>query len=197
MTNALQPASAFPNWKPINVFGLDVERREELTIASFAAAKGKASLLKAAVHGAYGAALPTSPQRVTLGKGVDALWAGPDQWLAIADRQRGRDLENELRPILNGFGSVTDQSDARAVVRVSGPRARDLLAKGVPIDLDPRAFPANGVAITHAAHIGVILWQLGATQTYELAMFRSFADSFERWLHQSTEEWAIATPDAA
>lgn len=191
MTNALQPASAFPHWKPINVPGLDIERREDLTIASFAAAQGKRAMLSAAINAVYGGSLPTSPQRVSLGKGVDVVWAGPDQWLAIADRQGGRDLENELRPMLDGLGSVTDQSDARAVVRISGERARDLLAKGLPIDLDPRAFPANGVAITHAAHIGIILWQVNATPTYELAMFRSFADSFERWLHHSVEEWAI------
>ena len=37
-----------------------------------------------------------------------------------------------------GVAAVSDQSDARLVLRVSGPRVRDVLAKGVPVDLHPR-----------------------------------------------------------
>ena len=110
-------------------------------------------------------------------------------WMAIAERGQSRDIEVELKPLLDGLSSVVDQSDARAVVRISGPRARDVLAKGVPIDLHPRAFKGNGVAITHANHVGIILWQIDDAPTYEIAMFRGFADSFAHWLLESAEEF--------
>ena len=87
------------------------------------------------------------------------------------------------------MSSIVDQSDARAVVRISGSRARDVLAKGVPIDLHPRAFKANNVAITHASHIGIIFWQIDDAPTYEIAMFRSFADSFAHWLIELSAEF--------
>jgi heterotetrameric sarcosine oxidase gamma subunit len=186
----LQASSAFLDWHDIQSPELEAVRRDGLTIASVAAASGRLAPLNAAMVASYGTALPSTPSRVALRDDLQAIWSGPDQWLVIADRAQGRDLEAELAPRLQGLASVTDQSDARAVVRISGPAARSLLAKGVGIDLHPRVFPANGAAVTHASHIGVILWLTDDRPTYDVAMFRSFADSFGRWLHHSALEWA-------
>ena len=79
--------------------------------------------------------------------------------------------------------SATSRTAAPSI-RVSGPKARDALAKGVPIDLHPRAFRSGDAAVTTVAHIGVHLWQLDDTPTYEIAVFRSFARDFWRWLMQ-------------
>lgn len=186
---ALKPRSAFLDWHPPATPDLTVAPRETLTMASFAAARGKEAALREAIRAGYGAELPDHAARVT-GVGISFVWAGPDQWLAIAERENGRDLETELKALLTGIASVVDQSDGRVVVRISGPRARDVLAKGVPIDLHPRAFKPGNVAITHASHIGVILWQLDDAPTYEAAMFRSYADSFAHWLFESAAEYA-------
>ena len=187
---ALAAYSAFTNWTPVKSPTLTIGVREDLTMASFAAAKGKADALKAAILKAYGVELPSSPERIQ-GRDIAFVWYGPDQWLAVAGRGSGagRDIEMELKPLLAGLASVVDQSDGRAVVQISGPRARDVLAKGLPIDLHPRAFKANGVAITHASHIGVILWQTDAAPTYEIALFRSFSDSFTHWLLEAAAEY--------
>ena len=50
-------------------------------------------------------------------------------------------LARDLAERLKGLASISDQSGGRTVIRISGPRARDVLAKGLPIDLDPRGFP--------------------------------------------------------
>lgn len=181
----LNAEPAFSGSCAISAVDLNVACRDDLTITHICAAKGKAHLVNAAIQGAYGKPLPTKPQRVAMNCDVEMIWAGLDQWIAVAPRGKDRDLEQELKPVLRGLAAVTDQSDARAIVRVSGDRARGLLAKGVPIDLDPRVFPENGAAITHASHIGVVLWQVGSDAVYDLAVFRSFADSFERWLRHS------------
>ena len=182
----LKPTSAFSHLEPWTSPGLAIEPRENLTIASFAAAKGKVSALTAAVRDAYGVELPRRPERV-VGRDICFIWAGPDQWFAVADRAGGRDLELELKPRLSGLASVVDQSDGRVVVRVSGPLARKVLAKGVPVDLDARAFGVNAVAITHASHIGIIMWQIDDVPTFEMAMFRSYADSFTHWLLEAVQ----------
>jgi heterotetrameric sarcosine oxidase gamma subunit len=184
----LEPASAFLHWTPIAHASLTAAPHETLTMASFAAARGKTDALAEALRAAYGLELPRRPGRAE-GNGIAVVWAGLDQWLAIAERGAGRDLETELKPRLAGLASVVDQSDGRVVVRISGPRARDVLAKGLPIDLHPRAFKPGDVAITHASHIGVILWQLDERPTYELAMFRSYADSFAHWLDEAAAEY--------
>lgn len=189
----LAPRSAFLDWHPPATPDLAVSVRETLTMASFAAARGKEDALREAVRSAYGADLPKRGGRVE-GKGIAFVWTGPDQWLAVAEREQGRDIEAELKTTLAGIASVVDQSDGRVVVRISGARARDVLAKGVPIDLHPRAFRPGDVAITHASHIGVILWQTDEAPTYEAALFRSYADSFAHWLFESAAEYATHKP---
>jgi heterotetrameric sarcosine oxidase gamma subunit len=185
----LTPSSAFLDWHPPVTPELAVSARETLTIASFAAIRGKEEALREAIRAGYGAELPRRAARVT-GVGIAFVWAGPTQWLAIAERENGRDLEGELKAALAGIASVVDHSDGRVVVRISGPRARDVLAKGVPIDLHPRAFRPGDVAITHASHIGIILWQTDEAPTYEAALFRSYAGSFAHWLFESAAEYA-------
>jgi sarcosine oxidase subunit gamma len=176
----LAEQSAFAGMKTMLLPGLTISARDDLTLASLAAAKGKRDGLTAIVEDTYGVKLPAKPARIE-GADIAFVWAGPDQWLAVAARNGGRDLERELKPLVAGLGAVTDQSDARAVLRISGPAAREVLAKGIPIDLHPRVFAPGSAAITHASHIGVIMWQLDATPTYELAVFRSFARSLADW----------------
>lgn len=188
VSQTLAARSAFTDWKPLKTSQLAIDVRETLTLASFAAFKDKKDQVKAAIRERYDVDLPDTPQRVE-GKDIAFIWAGPDQWIAIAEREQNRDIEVELKPLLDGLSSVVDQSDARAVVQISGPRARDVLAKGVPIDLHPRAFKANNVAITHASHIGIIFWQIDDAPTYQIAMFRSFADGFAHWLLESSAEF--------
>jgi sarcosine oxidase subunit gamma len=180
----LAERSAFADAKGTVSKELTIGVRDGLTLASFAAAKGKRAALAAAVQDRYGLTLPSTPARVE-NSGIAILWSGPDQWVAAARRADGRDLERELKPLLAGLASVVDQSDARAILRISGPRSREVLAKGVPIDLHARVFGPGDVAITHASHIGIMLWQLDAAPTYELAVFRSYAQSLADWLEAS------------
>lgn len=183
-SQGLAERSAFTHVKQMATPELSISPNDGMTLASLAAAKGKREALAAAIQEKYGVMLPSTPQRVE-GNGIAILWAGPDQWLVMAERTNGRDLEVELKPVVAGLAAVTDQTDARAILRISGPRAREVLAKGVPIDLHPRVFAPGSVAITHASHIGVILWQLDAAPTYELAVFRSFAQSLADWVEES------------
>ena len=180
--------SAFADWAPRSTTAVAFGIRDDLTIASLAAAKGQTEALSAAIRKAYGIDLPTVSARVA-SKDIAFIWSGHDQWIAIAERQNSRDLETELKPQLTGLAAVVDHSDGRAVVRVSGQRARDVLAKGIPIDLHSRVFKTNSVAITHASHIGVTLWQIDDTPTYDLALARSFANSFTHWLDHASAEY--------
>ena len=178
---SLKPRSPFTDFKPLASANLSIEQRDTLTIASVAARKGQDHALAAAVKTHYGVELSSSPKRVD-NKGVAFVWAGPGLYLAMAERTAGRDLETELKAKLGGLASIADQSDGRAVLRISGTAAREALAKGLPIDLHPRAFKSGDVATTHASHIGVTIWQIDDAPTYEIALFRSFAGSFWHWL---------------
>lgn len=186
---SLTTRSAFANRCSLACRNLTINTRDNLTIASFAAAEGRTAALNEVFNNTYAMSLPGIGQWAP-GQDICILWNGPEQWLALAERCNDRDLERELKSRVVGLASVVDQSDARAVVRVAGPRAREVLAKGVPIDLHPRAFQPREIAITHANHIGITLWQLDTYPTYEIALFRSLAHSFADWLEAAALEFA-------
>lgn len=116
-----------------------------------------------------------------------AVWSGPDRWLLSAER----DVEAELRQLLGQTASVSDQTDARCVIRVSGPRAREALAKGVPLDLHPRAFGVGDAATTLAAHVSVQIWQLDDGPSYDLAVARGYAADFTAFLLHAAAEFGV------
>ena len=169
--------------------GVTVRPRDGLALARVIARKGRADDLAAAIRSRYGLDLPVTPKRVTQG-GLAVIWSGPGQWLAVAED--GRDLALELSKAIGAFAAVSDQSDGLAVLRVSGPRARDALIKGVGLDLHPRAFGPGDAAVTVIAHVGAQLWQLDDRPTYEIAAYRSFAGSLWRWLEASAAEFGCA-----
>ena len=116
-----------------------------------------------------------------------AVWLGPDRWLVLADG----DIERQLRERVGDAVAVTDQSDARCVIRVGGPRARDALAKAVPLDLHPRAFRPGNAATTLAAHLTIQIWQLDDAPSYNLAVARGYAADFAAFLLHAAAEFGV------
>ena len=161
--------------------GLAVSEVVGCSIVSIAARKGQSGPLQTAVKKLFKTELPTTPRRVEA-DGIAFLWAGPDQWIAITDMALHPDFDHELIKKLGKFASFTDQGDARTIIRVSGPASRDVIATGAPVDLHPRAFKPGDVALTHASHIAVAIWQIDDTPTFEFAVARGFAQSFWHWL---------------
>ena len=166
-----------------------------LGLATVACRKGQPAALSAAVRKAYGVDLPAS-SRVAQGAAVRFIGYGPGQWLAVSEALANEALASELAAKLQGLASVSDQSGGRTVLRVSGNRARDVLAKGLPLDLDPRAFPLGSAATSAISHIGVQLWQADDTRSYDLAIFRSLSESFWRWLTASAAEFGYEVTPA-
>jgi sarcosine oxidase subunit gamma len=171
--------------------GVTLALRHDLALATVIARRGQQNQLTQRVRETFGLDLPTTPRRVEAGP-TAFVWSGPGEWLACAEGIEPHTFEARLRSELAGLASISDQSDSRTVVRVSGPRARDMLAKGVMLDLHPRAFGPGDAAVTSVAYIGVHLWQMDAAPTYELAVYRSFAASFWRWLISAGAEFGIA-----
>ena len=166
-----------------------------LSLATVACRKGQAAALSAAVRNAYGVDLPAS-SRIAQGAAVRFIGYGPGQWLAVSEALANEALASELAAKLQGLASVSDQSGGRTVLRVSGNRARDVLAKGLPLDLDPRAFPLGSAATSAISHIGVQLWQADDMRSYDLAVFRSLSESFWRWLTASAAEFGYEVTPA-
>jgi sarcosine oxidase subunit gamma len=166
--------------------GLFITERLGLGLATVAARKG--APVRAAVKSSYGVDLPND---ATVGQGsqVSFVGYGPGQWLAVSETLAGAALARDLKQRLKGLASVSDQSGGRTVLRLSGPRARDVLAKGLPIDLHFRAFGPGSAAASMISLMGVQLWQVDDVPTYDIALFRSLSASFWRWLTASAAEF--------
>lgn len=182
-----------PRWTPVTAWeGIAAPGRHGRTgeagvVITLGGHVGMASVLApaAALAAHYGTALSETPRSHMIGD-MTLIWTSPGQWLALsADRH----LATRLAAEIGSIAAVSDQSDARAVVRVAGPRARDVLAKGCLIDLHPRAFGPGQAAMTAFGHINVMLRQLDDQPTYEIALFRSMAESFWHWLSASAAEF--------
>jgi heterotetrameric sarcosine oxidase gamma subunit len=158
-----------------------VTERVGVSLCSVIARKSFNAQLADLARAEFGVELPRTPRSTGPGT-IEFIWAGPNQWLALSERDEGKALEQRLRSSLGPAASITDQSDGRTIVRVAGPRLRDVLAKGVHIDLHPCAFKPGDTAITTVAYINVHFWQVDDTPTYDITIFRSFAVAFWEWL---------------
>ena len=121
-------------------------------LAELTAFKGQKEALAHAIENAFGIALPAANKSASK-DGVTFVSIGPGKWLVTGEGPSEKDLLVRLEKAARSFAAVVDQSDARALVEISGERARAALAKGIMIDLDPSAFKIGGAATSFAVHL--------------------------------------------
>ncbi len=137
-----------------------------------------------------GLSLPTVPNRFSQEGSRQALWLGPDEWLLVLDGEDEMGAAEGLRQALAGqHVAVTEVGHARTVIGLSGPRARDALGKGCPLDLHPRAFGPRQCAQTLLARTDMILLQLDGAPSYEINVRRSLAHYVWTWLEDAAREY--------
>ena len=153
--------------------GAELSVRHPCSIVAIIARKGKANTLVKALGEL---------------KNWTVQWAGADQYYAVSERHGEAALHAELKAKLTGLASVSDQSHGRVIIRIGGPRSRNVLAKGTPVDLHTDEFPVGKSAVTQMAHVGVHLTRTGE-DSFELSVFRGFAESFWEWLTEQSEEF--------
>ena len=123
------------------------------------------------------------------GPDVTLLWTGADQWLAVSSRQSVEVLGNAVRAGLGGADSTfTDLSHARTVVRVGGAMARDLIAKGCPLDVD--ALVPGDSASSMLGSFNVII-HCRAKDSFDFYVFRSFGLAMWEWLCEEALEFGV------
>ena len=136
-----------------------------------------------------GAPLPRQCGHTTAAGPHTVFWLGPDEWLVLSHAD-GPVVAAELRETLAGDpGSVVDVSANRTTLELSGPAARQVLEKGCPLDLHPRAFGPGRAVSTTVGPVAVLLWQVDEAPTYRLLPRSSFADYLARWLIDAMSEY--------
>lgn len=86
-------------------------------------------------------------------------------------------------------GTLVDLSHARTIIRVSGIEMPALMARQVPLDLRPAAFPEGSVASTGLDHVAVTLHARDSGM--DLYCFRSFGLALWEHLTESAAPFAL------
>jgi heterotetrameric sarcosine oxidase gamma subunit len=176
---------------PGGAVGVLVSERTNLTLASVVARRNSTGAVARRIHKVFGFEPPLQPRHVGA-DGVAFAWTGPAQWLAIGAGARADALVGRLRAELSGLASISDQTDGRVLIRLRGPDVRNLLARGLPIDLHVSAFAPGHAGVTMLGQVGVYIWQVDAQPTYDLAVPTSYAAYAWRWIVAAAAQFGLA-----
>ena len=133
-------------------------------LATLMPLRGQSGALAGALQAAHGLALP-EPGRFTSAGAVRLAWFGRQSYLLTGTMPDAS---------LATHAAVTDQSDAWVRIILSGPGAEDVLARLVPVDLRPAAFPPGSAIRTELFHMQAAILRLSGTAV-EVMTFRSMA----------------------
>jgi sarcosine oxidase subunit gamma len=170
-----------------------LRERKALTAIQVLTFKGKHQAAAAAIGKALGIECSTEPGVSSSDGKTQVSWNGPNSWMIVAsDDETGRAPGELLGMLQNAVGdsaAVVDQSHGRCGLRLSGPRARQVMAKNTAVDLHPRAFGPGRCALASVAHMNASIVQVDETPTYDLFVIRSLARSFAHAIEQACHEF--------
>lgn len=156
--------------------GNEIARVEQVTARGMITLKGDLSeaWMKNAATGVTGVDMP-GPLSCAFVQERGIGWMAPDEVLIFLPHAEVAQTILTLQDNLAGrLATVVDVSDARALFRLTGPHAREVLAKLTPADMAPAAFPAGSFRRTRLAQVPVAIWAEG-DGSFGLICFRSVA----------------------
>lgn len=143
----------------------------------------------AAVSAALGVQWPVAVGSTVLAPGLRVVWAGPDDWFVLSKNHHPAALVQTLRTAQAGHHcAVTDVTGGYTLLNLTGPRVRELLAQGCPLDLHPRMFRVGQSAGSVFFKASVWLWQTDDVPTYEVLVRTSFQSYVWLMLERATAE---------
>jgi methylglutamate dehydrogenase subunit D len=134
---------------------------------------------------------PEHPNTVASQGPTRILWLGPERWLIVRPGSSGRDLVSELTEKLSSdAAAIVELSAGRCVFAISGPLAREVLAKELPLDLSLGEFPIGHCAQNSMAHIGVLVNATGE-DAFDIFVYRGFAQHLWEILTDAALEFGV------
>lgn len=170
----LAAKSSLSGLLPINSGQLTLSEAAQACITSIQIRAGKASALAKAMMSEHRVALPEAGQ-VTAQNNARLLWFGADQYLLIGKAPAPRSLASHA--------AMTDQSDAWAVMHLTGMSAAEVLARHCPLDLRPDRFGIGQTARTLVAELPAVVTPV--EQGFEIMVLQSLVRTAVHHLHDA------------
>lgn len=166
-----------------NAVGCVIAERRNMTVVQVAEIPG-IRVDRSEIERLMGLALPETGKASSSGART-ALWVGPRRWFVV-EPGRGR-LATGLEQAAGSF-AMTDLSHSRTVLRLSGEKVFDVLAKGCAVDLHPRQVSTGDSIVTGLARHAVLLHVVDPA-TVDVYVYRSFAQDLFEWLTEAAAEY--------
>lgn len=191
MSDAISPLRGHNEARvPAGDAGVTLTERKLVSLVQVAAWPETAEQVESILASLLGCAPPQGPSGSSGDAAGAILVLAPGRWLL--ESRDPRLAERLAEQVPAALGAVTDLSHARVALRVAGPKAAWILAKGLALDLHPAAFPPMKVAQSAAHEVGVVLRRLGTdslgADSFDLYVYRGFALSFWEWLTEAAAE---------
>lgn len=141
-----------------------------------------------------GVALP-SDTRTAASKGKTVVFkTAPEKFLIVCllKADMGKTLSSAFKA---EQAVVTELGHSRTILRVSGPAARDVLARGLPVDLDPNVFARGAFAQSGIHGVSALCHRSGPDQ-FDLIVPRNFAVVIYEWLEETTAQFGYVVEEA-
>lgn len=140
--------------------------------------------LALAIGKACGCAIPER-RRIETSGGRFVAWMSHDELLV---RVPADELDSVLADLDEALGGenvlLSDVSDARVTFSITGPNARETLAKGCPSNLSHEAFGPGDFIRTRLGQVPVALW-MPDPESVALMCFRSVGEFVGNWLENA------------
>ena len=141
----------------------------------------------AAIKKVLGQAVP-APRKIAGG----LAWMAPDELLVmVPNGASSGDLSCRLQAEIKALSLAVDVSDARAVFTLKGNKAREVLAKGAPVDLSPEAFGLGDFRRTRLGQVAVAFW-LEVDDEITLVCFASLKQFMFNWLVNAAQKGSLS-----
>ncbi len=150
--------------------------------------------VSAAVSEAVACPPPPDYRTAAVAGPVTIFMTGPERLLIVAPESHG--LHDKLAGRLPADqAAVTGLGHGRAVLRLSGPAARDVLVKGLPVDIDDSVFPAGAFAQSMLEEVAALVHRRpdeGGQPVFDIYVTRSLAHIVFAWLQEAAAEFGCA-----
>jgi len=133
-----------------------------------------------------GLELTLQNSKVSTNKDTRILWNAPNTWLVVSKK---KDIVKIVKEKCNNENfAITDISHARAIIKITGPQAKEVLKKGCPINFNE--FKKNNCASSVFHGISIVVDCLDVEiQTFNIIVLRSFGESLYHHITDASLEF--------
>ncbi len=153
------------------------------------ARRGKAEAMRKTAKTQFDADPGDRAKSIAGKNGCVMIWSGPDQFYALTPVAKAKPV-GDLQAKFAKSASISDQSNGRSLIKISGPKTRDCLCKMLSVDLHPGVFEAGDAVSTQMAHMAVNVWR-DEEDAFSILVFTSFAESLWQTILDHGAEFGV------